>query len=184
MRLATAVGVLLAPPSALATWAQSSPCNIPPWSWTDDPIVAGGTTLKAVHLNEIRAALEDLRLNCGGGDGGDGGDGARVTLNTVVTGVSIDGRAGRWDPGDVPPESGGPAVGVAGNAFAVNGGTADLTVTGTGISGMIVTGDPAGAGYYDVVASGSDRVLLRLSFAREIARNRWTSSWRRREPRA
>ena len=33
----------------------------PPLVFTDDPLTAGTTVVKAVHLNELRAAIDNLR---------------------------------------------------------------------------------------------------------------------------
>ena len=133
--------------------------------WTDGAARAGRTPIRAAHLMELRAAVA-----AGSVSPPPPPPPARTSdLNTVVTGISVDGRNGRWLTDRVPGESGGPSISAAGNTSAVNGGTADLTVTGGAFSGIVVSDDADAAGYYDVpTGTATGRATLRLAFAQEI----------------
>ena len=50
---------------APSSQAQTAPVTC---SWTDVPIVAGQTLLKAEHINEIRACLDAILANWPNGD--------------------------------------------------------------------------------------------------------------------
>jgi hypothetical protein len=48
-----------------ASSSGGDPGPLPEFTFTDDPIVPGRTTIKAVHIEELRAAVNDLRNHAG-----------------------------------------------------------------------------------------------------------------------
>ena len=149
--------------SAVAEAYRAAGRPVPPW--TDAAAREGTTPIRAAHLMELRAAVV-----AGSVSPPPPPPPARTSnLNDVVTGISIDGRDGRWLTDRMPVESGGPVIGATGNTSAVNGGTADLTVRGGAFSSIVVSDDPDAAGYYDVpTGTATGRATLRLAFAQQI----------------
>ena len=62
----------------------TAPCRGNASAWTDNPVVAGVTDIKAVHLNQMRSALDAERSRRGQGSCGIGGW-ASVSVGTEIT---------------------------------------------------------------------------------------------------
>jgi hypothetical protein len=65
------------------TAKYTAPCGINASGWTDTPVVAGVTDIKAVHLNQMRNALDDERSRRGQGSCGIGWSNPTVGVTDI-----------------------------------------------------------------------------------------------------